>query len=819
MSFSPDNTYTDSSGGSGSTMKNFQLSGDPSVKLEKSYGANVARYIFSTINGTNSYYFRRNNRFILNRQYANGRIDMSRYMDRLEMNGKFNYVNLNWNCIKLCNTIIGRLVGGWAKRNEKVSVTAVDPISAKQKQEQADNAEFVFDNKEMLMQLQQESGVPLVPQDQFVAEDKDELEEWLLEFNRVPEEIKYEIGVNNILKANGWFDSLKNKMLHDSAEVGLVGTYTYMNDEGEVVVEWLRPENIFYSYSEYDDLRDSKWRGRMTVMKISDLRKKYGKEGGGDLTEEQIFQLAQGAKEYRVLDQLRWMQQWNMSLIRPYDEWNIDIMEFELKSLDDETFTVTKTNKGTTLINKGAFDKMKANQKLVKKQTYNIYRCVYATQSNTVLDWGLKENMIRPQDPKEIGSAEFSYSFFMPQNYQMRNMAIPEKIEAAVDGMILALLKMQQVVARMRPTGAAVDESALQNIDYGLGDAGNKSIDYKKLYDQTGDIYYRGIDAEGNRVPVPITELQNSGFLAQMDGLIRNYQFYYQTLKDELGEDPNLMSAALQPRVTAGNVEASQAQSEAATDYIYRAYSECMKITARKISCLLKDSVSYGAKAYRNIVGAEDLEGRQFSTDIKLLPTQFEVQRFEAILNQAIATNQDLVLFLDPFQLMRVAREDVKLAELLYRQDTKKMILHQQQTAMQNQQQTIEGQMASAQAAEEAKRETAAMLADLDIKSVQMTGEAQNRTSVLNGVFQMLQKQQETGNPIPSQIMPLVNAVMENVALSAVVSTQEQKEQIQAKMQEQQMMQEQMQQQMIQKQQQGGQQMEQQQNQQQPAMV
>ena len=168
---------------------------------------------------------------------------------------------------------------------------------------------------------------------------------------------------------------------------------------------------------------------------------------------------------------------------------------------------------------------------------------------------------------------------------------------------------------------------------------------------------------------------------------------------------------------------------------------------------------------------------------------------------------------------MRVAREDVKLAELLYRQATKKMILHQQQTAMQNQQQTIEGQMASAQAAEEAKRETAAMLADLDIKSVQMTGEAQNRTSVLNGVFQMLQKQQETGNPIPSQIMPLVNAVMENVALSAVVSTQEQKEQIQAKMQEQQMMQEQMQQQMIRQQQQGGQQMEQQQNQQQPAMV
>ena len=89
---------------------------------------------------------------------------------------------------------------------------------------------------------------------------------------------------------------------------------------------------------------------------------------------------------------------------------------------------------------------------------------------------------------------------------------------------------MQQVVARMRPTGAAIDESALQNIDYGLGDAGNKEIDYKKLYDQTGDIYYRGVDAEGNRVPIPIQELQNVGFLGQMDAL----------KKKEKGERPLL---------------------------------------------------------------------------------------------------------------------------------------------------------------------------------------------------------------------------------------------------------------------------------------
>lgn len=762
MSFSPDNTYTDSSGGSGSTMKNFQLSGDPSVKLEKSYGANVARYIFSTINGTNSYYFRRNNRFILNRQYANGRIDMSRYMDRLEMNGKFNYVNLNWNCIKLCNTIIGRLVGGWAKRNEKVSVTAVDPISAKQKQEQADNAEFVFDNKEMLMQLQQESGVPLVPQDQFVAEDKDELEEWLLEFNRVPEEIKYEIGVNNILKANGWFDSLKNKMLHDSAEVGLVGTYTYMNDEGEVVVEWLRPENIFYSYSEYDDLRDSKWRGRMTVMKISDLRKKYGKEGGGDLTEEQIFQLAQGAKEYRVLDQLRWMQQWNMSLIRPYDEWNIDIMEFELKSLDDETFTVTKTNKGTTLINKGAFDKMKANQKLVKKQTYNIYRCVYATQSNTVLDWGLKENMIRPQDPKESGDVEFSYSFYMPQNYDMRNVAVPEKIEEPLDQMIIARLKIQQLVAKMKPAGAMINVDALQELDLGLGDT-TKPLEVQKIYEQTGNLYYRGRDAEGNPIPAPITELANAGFVAQMQGLIALYQFHYQVLKDELGLDPNMSQSIAAPRVTTQNAENAMIITDATTEHYYEAYIRCMEDTAKKVACLLNTSVTHGAKKYRELLKQDEVAGRNFSTKIEMLPNEQEMAKLEAMLNNALQSTPDFVLYIDGFKLLRVARENLKFAELLFRQAQKRYLKDKQTQAQQNSEYNAKIQVES----QKSKSEADAILEDSKNK-------AKEKQILLTGYFDLI----KSGVPVPLDMKDVLGEVVRNVAMPIALENKQVEQQM-----------------------------------------
>lgn len=742
---------------SSSSMKDFQLSGDISTKLDKTYGKKIADYIFSTINGTNSYYWRRNNRFILNRQYANGRLDMTRFMDRLEMNGKFNYVNLNWNCIKICNTIVGRLVGGWMKRNEKVDVTAVDPISAKEKQEQAEQAEFVFDNKEMLLQLQQESGVPLVPQDQFVAEDKDELEEWMSEFNRTPEEIKYEVGCNNILQANGWFDTLKSKMLHDAAEVGLVATYTYMNKEGEIIVEWVRPENCFYSYSEYDDLRDTAWRGRMSTLKISDLRKKYGKEAGGDLTEEDIFKIAQSAKEYRMLDQLRWMQQWNVSLIRPYDEWNIDIMEFELKSLDNEAFTVTTTNKNTTLITKGRFDKLKANQKVVEKKTWNIYRCVYATQSNTVLEWGIKENMIRPQDPKESGNVEFSYSFYMYQNYDMRNVAVPEKIEEPLDQMIMARLKIQQLVAKMKPAGAMINVDALQELDLGLGES-TKPLEVQKIYEQTGNLYYRGRDAEGNPIPAPINELANAGFVAQMQGLIGLYQFHLQVLKDELGLDPNMSQSIAAPRVTAQNAANAMVITDVTTEHMYEAYLRCMEDTAKKVACLLNTSVTHGAKKYRELLNQEDVVGRNFSTKIQMLPNEQELQKLEALLNEAIQTNKDFILYIDPFKLIRIAKENLKFAELLFRQAQKRYLKSQMEIAQKNSEYNAQIQVKSQQAKAESD-------ASLDNQKNQ----AKEKQILLQGYFDLI----KSGVPVPEDMTVVLGEVIKSVAVPIAMQNQQ----------------------------------------------
>ena len=760
----------------GEALKKFQITTDVSSKKDYLYGKNVAQSIYSTIYGNQTYFWLRNNRFRKNRQIANGKIDMSVFMDRLEMNSKANFVNINWKSIIIGNTIVSRLVGSWMSRKEKVSVTATDSASAMLKKDAADEAEFVYQNKEVLAQLQQESGVQLIPEEQFVAEDRDELDQWISEFNHLPEEIQYSIGCNNVLEANGWNDVLKQRLLHDSAEVGLVCTYTWMDEDGEVHVQWIRPENAIYSYSDFPDFRDTTYRGHILSMKISEIRARYGKQNGGILSEEDIFLLAQSCKEYQLTDKIKWMQDWNVSWLRPYDEWNIDLMQFEIRTLDSDGYTVTKTKKnGSTIIRKGKPEKLDENQEYVEEKKWNIYEGVYCPVTQKMIKWGIKKNMIRPQDPKELGNAEFSYSFYMYDPYDMRNVAVPEKIEEPIEQMILARLKIQQMVAKMVPAGASIDVDALQELDLGLGDS-VKPLDVQKIWEQTGKLYYRGRDAEGNRIPVPITELANTGFAPQLQALIQLYQFHYQVLKDELGEDPNLMNQAAQPRVAASNIEASRVLANNATEYMYDAYIYVMEETCKKVACLLNKSVTYGSKKYRDLLKEEDVKNRNFVATIKMLPTEIEIANLQAMMNNAIASNPQLIVYLDPFKAMRIAKENVPLAELYFRQAQKRYIKTEQQKAQANSEQNAQVQQASMQAK-----------AQSDAALSQQQALIKEKEIILQGVFDLAKAQ----IPVPAELQQIVSSMLQNVSVPIAVQNQQQE---QAIMQQQQQEQQQMEQ-------------------------
>lgn len=778
---------------SGSTYKDFLLTKNVENKRNPEYGLKLAQDIEAKYSAgtSNSYTFLRNDRFKTNILWASGKINIkAKFADLLQLNGKINYANINWKAPMLVNRIISGLVGRWMQRLEKIQVTATDPISVEAKKEQYEQAEFVLYNRKQLEQLQNESGVPLIPPDQFVAEDKDDLDEWNMVGNNIPEEIKYETGTNDILDGQGWFDVLKERTLWDSAKCGLVGAYVWMDEYGEIHIEYHKSLNLLYSFSEFDDFRDTAMRGFVKSVKISEIRRRYGKEFGGKLSEEELFQLAQSCQEYQRFDKLTWNYDWLLSYTRPYDEWNLECIYFWIKSVDEDGYvmTVTKQNKSTIIERRQQSpSSIGENQEYIKKDKWNLYKGVYARTPMKMLEWGLDNNMIRPQDPKESGDVEFPVCLYMYQNEDMRNIALPEKIEEPVEQMILARLKIQQIVSTLVPPGAMINVDAMQEVNLGLAADGETPINPQKVYEQTGRLYYRGRDAEGNPIPVPIQELQNSGFLNQLNGLIQLYEYHYKVLKDELGEDPNLITAATQPRVTSDNVQTSQQQAEFATDYMYGAYKYLIQDIAKKVACLLNNSVRFGAKTYRHLLNEADVNNRQFSTKFKLLPDAFEIQRFEAFLNQQLAASPEMGMYIDSAKLIRIAKEDVKLAELYYRNSMKKM----RRSLEQQKQKDIENnammqQQSAQQAAEQASRLQREKI-DAEKEVEEFKALQQMKVELLKGALVIGGKLE---NPeMPSWLVPVITQLVPNMTIPMSQQNQQMVESIQAQeMQQQQEM-------------------------------
>jgi hypothetical protein len=318
-------------------------------------------------------------------------------------------------------------------------------------------------------------------------------------------------------------------------------------------------------------------------------------------------------------------------------------------------------------------------------------------------------------------------------------------------------LKIQQLVASLKPVGAAINVDAMQELDLGLAEL-TTPIEAERLWRQTGNLYYRGRDAEGKPIPIPIQELTNSGFLPQMQGLISLYQFHFQVLKDELGSDPNLSQQAIQPRVTEGNVDTARMESDSATEHMYFGYKYIMGESGKKVACLLHKSVVYDAKAYRDILNKDAVKGRYFATKVEMLPTIQEQQKIEVMMNNMIAAAPDMMNFINPFRIMRVAKENTKLAELFLLNGQKRYIKWQADTATKNSQENGQIQQQSLQQ----KAEADSMLMDKEQNN-------EERNILLKGALDAIAK----GVPLDENTKVVFDAILQNVAMPLMAENAE----------------------------------------------
>lgn len=630
------------------------------------FGLQIARWITTWIDsGFSGYYALRNKRFNDNRLWAEGIQDMTPFADLMQIDGKNAYINIDMTPPPIMKKYVEQVVDMFMDLKETPQVKAHDTRSLKQKQKDQKEAKFRMQYAQQIMQLQQKTGVQLENPQSFTPQDNDQLELYFgLEY-KLPEEAIVKKVLNEIITENRIRET-KRVVVGDGVKTGLQVVRTYRDENGRMIIRRVEPERFFYSYTEYPDFRDCSFVGEVVNMKVTEFRKRFasGSFNIGNMDEKQIFDIVKRYAQNDSKQSMSWDKRYYTTFYRPYDDFTIPLIYFEIKT-DDAVFAKEKiTRSGNRVVDLMASKPVNVAEttKIHEKLYDKVYECWCIKDSSLVLRWGPSHNGLR--NPDNMSEEYFSYSAYLYDAFEMRNMALPERALTSVNQMIFAHLKIQQIMAKMRPPGVLIDYSALLSITDGQGNK-LKPLDAKRFFDQTGDAFFNSMDETGQRTgAVPFHPMPNSEGAQQIQELMGVYNFYLAKLQSDLGTNPSASAQPLQPRMGVEIVKEQIRIAESSVSNIYDGWLSVYSEAVKKAGIMLWDDIVFETSAYKSFIEGVTNINKQalFTYSIKMLPTEKDLAYIESLVNTALSSQQ--IDFLQAFKVRNIAKENITLAEM-----------------------------------------------------------------------------------------------------------------------------------------------------------
>ena len=625
------------------------------------------------------------------RLYARGEQSVEKYKNELSINGDLSYLNLDWKPVPVIPKFVDIVVNGIASKEYDIKAYAQDPFSQKLRTNYADNIMRDMMAKPLIDNIKNTLGVTLYNNvdPANLPQNKEELEVHMQLDYKQSVEIAEEEVINNILDFNKY--TLTNKRVtEDIVTIGIGAVKTSFNKSEGVVVDYVDPANMVYSYTEDPNFQDCYYVGEVKSITLAELKKEFP-----DISEEELSRLSKypGRQGY-----LRGPKA---------DNDLVQVLYFEYKTFIDQVFKIKYTEQGLekTLEKPDFFNPPESdNFDRVSRSIEVLFSGAKVMGVDQMLRWEMCENMTRPKS--DLTKVNLNYSITAPHIYQGRINSLVGRITGFADMIQLTSLKLQQVIARMVPDGVFVDVDGLAEVDLGNGTNYNPQ-EALNMYFQTGSIVGRSLTQDGdpNRGKVPIQELQTSSGNAKIQSLIQTYQYYLQMIRDVTGLNEARDGSMPEKDSLVGLQKLAANASNTATKHIlnaslYLTLRTCENISLRVGDMLqfeltneaLIDSIgSFNVSTLREI---EKLHLYDFGVFLELEPEEEEKAMLEQ--NIQMALQQQQIYLEDAIDIRQI--NNIKLANqvLKYRRVKK------QEADQANQQQQIQAQGQANQQATEA---------------------------------------------------------------------------------------------------------------------
>jgi hypothetical protein len=669
-------------------------------KLSYEYGLEVGKAIeaewFNRSNGSNRYRTNQNNFHNL-RLYARGEQSIQKYKDELSINGDLSYLNLDWKPVPIISKFVDIVVNGIAERTYDVKAYSQDPHGVSKRTAYMESILKDMRLKEFNQAVKEQLNLNVRgSQIEELPETNEELELHMQLTYKQSIEIAEETAINTLLEGNR-YELIKKQFYHDIVVCGIGAVKTSFNTSEGVVIDYVDPANLVYSYTDSPYFEDIYYVGEIKSIPINELAKQFPHLSEIDL--EDIASNKTTSSKYYTKEE---------------DNNTIQVLYFNYKTYMNEVYkTKDTTSGGEKIISKDdSFNPPQDKEGGYSRMLRSI-ECLYEGAmilgTDKLLKWEMAKNMMRPKS--NFTKVKMNYSIVAPRMYNGKIESLVSKITGFADMIQLTHLKLQQVLSRMVPDGVYLDADGLAEIDLGNGTNYNPQ-EALNMFFQTGSVIGRSFTSEGNINPgkVPIQEITSGSGGNKMQALIGNYNYYLQMIRDVTGLNEARDGSMPDKNALVGVQKLAAANSNVATRHILQSGLFLTAEVCEALSLRISDIIEYSPTkdAFIQAIGVHnaavleeltELHLYDFGIFIDLQPDEEERMMLEN--NIQMALQQQIIELADAIDIREI--KNIKLANQLLKIRRKRKLDKDQALQQQNMQQQAQLNQQSAAAAAQAE--------------------------------------------------------------------------------------------------------------------
>ena len=707
---------------------------DQAIKESNGYGLQYAKAIHSQwgkMNEASSLFAKRNKIFERNRDYASGTQDTSIYKQLLNSlspnKGDGSLLNLDFTPVPILPKFVKIVTNKILSRDPYPNLESIDPLSSSEKNKMKDKMKVQVENKDLLRSLKEETGVVLDMDPDQIPDTLEEAEIFMDTNIKTDAEIAAQIATNMTLSWSNFSDTTFRRSVNDLVSLGMAAVKRRNDPNKGISLEYIDPISLVHSYTEDPNFEDVVYAGSVKRIPIQELKRLVG----GELDESQFEKIAEKVKNKQGNDPGKLSQShYNDRMQRTmygYDEYMVDILDFEFISVDCMHFEEKESRHGNNgFYYKGFEYKEKAGSVFDrtphKMEMATLYGGTYILGTDNMFGYGRQKNV--PKNVHDISKCRLSYSISATNIRRMMPKSMVESCTGFADMLQLTHLKLQQSIAKAKPDGLIIDIEGLENVQLGKGGE-LQPLELHDIYEQTGVFYYRSKNPEGGFQNPPVREIGNT--IRNIQELIGLYNHYLQLIRDTTG-----INEAMDASTPKGDalVGVQQQAIAAGNNAIYDITNASMLLFKRVCQDVVKclqiiplESVLH--KIYSNAIGEANMGVLSSFKDLSMY--NFGVQVVKEMedkdkeyleMNIQMALQQQQIDLEDAMAVRNL--KDVNQAERLLIIRRKKRMTEQQEVATQNSQQQAEQAGEAAQQAQQGRLQEMQAQSQLDQQELQL---------------------------------------------------------------------------------------------------